>query len=42
VVRETKVWSERIEFVNVGHGDAEKLPIGPTIVIGDDIGFLRH
>ena len=36
-----KVAADRIEFVKVGGADAEKLPIGPNTVIGDDIGFER-
>ncbi len=36
-----KVWKERIDFVKVGGNEAEKLPIGPTTVIGDDLGFVR-
>ena len=36
-----KVRTVRIEFVNVGGAEAEKLPIGPNTVIGDDIGFIR-
>ncbi|MGY4652638.1 hypothetical protein [Mycobacterium sp. URHB0021] len=36
-----KVWNERIDFVKVGGNEAEKLPIGPNTVIGDDLGFVR-
>jgi cytochrome P450 len=36
-----KVSRERIEFVKVGDASAERLPIGPNTVIGDDIGFVR-
>ena len=36
-----KVRSDRIEFVKVAGSDAQKLPIGPNTVIGDDIGFVR-
>jgi len=37
-----KVWTDRLEFVKVGGADAERLPIGPATVIGDDIGFVRR
>lgn len=37
-----KVWRERLEFVKVAGSDAEKLPIGPATVIGDDVGFTRR
>lgn len=36
-----KVWTDKLEFVKVGGSDPEQLPIGPTTVIGDDIGFTR-
>jgi hypothetical protein len=35
-------WRDKLEFVKVAGADAEKLPIGPTTVIGDDIGFVRR
>ena len=34
-----KVARERLQFVKVRGDNAEKLPIGPNTVIGDDIGF---
>ena len=36
-----KVWKEKLEFVKLDGVKAEILPIGPTTVIGDDIGFVR-
>ncbi len=36
-----KAWRDKLEFVNVAGAGAEKLPIGPNTVIGDDIGFTR-
>jgi hypothetical protein len=36
-----KVWKEKLQFVKVGGATAEMLPIGPTTVIADDIGFVR-
>ncbi|MGB3484114.1 MAG: hypothetical protein WBB07_18095 [Mycobacterium sp.] len=35
------VWRDNLEFVKVAGADAEQLPIGPTTVIGDDLGFVR-
>lgn len=36
-----KVWADKLRFVKVGGSNPEQLPIGPTTVIGDDIGFVR-
>ncbi|WP_026357272.1 hypothetical protein [Mycobacterium sp. 141] len=36
-----KVWSDKLEFVAVGGPDSAKMPIGPSTVITDDIGFVR-
>lgn len=36
-----KTWKERLEFAKLDLVSAEPLPIGPTTVIGDDIGFVR-
>ena len=36
-----KAWKERIEFVKLNIADPEPLPIGPTTVIGDNVGFVR-
>lgn len=36
-----KTWNNKIEFVKFDLVNAEPLPIGPTTVIGDDIGFVR-
>ncbi|MEE6169834.1 MULTISPECIES: hypothetical protein [unclassified Mycolicibacterium] len=36
-----KAWAEKLAFVKVGGADAKRVPIGPTTVIGDDIGFVR-
>ncbi|MDI6025932.1 hypothetical protein QBK99_06995 [Corticibacterium sp. UT-5YL-CI-8] len=35
------VWKNRIEFVKLDIPNPEVLPIGPTTVISDDIGFTR-
>lgn len=37
-----KVWRDRLAFIPVGGDDPEALPIGPSTVIGDDIGFERR
>jgi hypothetical protein len=29
------------DFAKVGGADAKRLPIGPSSVIGDDVGFVR-
>ena len=36
-----KVWKDRIEFVKLNIANPEPLPIGPTTVIGDNVGFVR-
>jgi cytochrome P450 len=36
-----KVWNEKIEFKQLGLTNPEKLPIGPTTVIDDNIGFSK-
>lgn len=36
-----KVWSDRIEFKQLGLPNPEKLPIGPTTVIDDNIAFTK-
>ena len=36
-----KVWKERIEFVKLNIANPVPLPIGPTTVIGDNVGFMR-
>jgi cytochrome P450 len=36
-----KVWKERIEFVKLNIASPELVPIGPTTVIGDNVGFVR-
>jgi cytochrome P450 len=36
-----KVWSDKIDFVKLEGATAEKLPIGPRAVIGDNLGFTR-
>ncbi|MNX18618.1 hypothetical protein D3C86_485160 [compost metagenome] len=36
-----KVWKEKIEFVKLDIVNPEPLPIGPTTVIGDNVGFVR-
>jgi cytochrome P450 len=36
-----KVWKDKIEFKKLNIANPEPLPIGPTTVIGDDIGFAR-
>ena len=37
-----KVWKDKLEFVKLDADDPEELPIGPTTVISDDIGFIRR
>jgi hypothetical protein len=34
-----KVWTSKIEFQKLDIASPEPLPIGPTTVIGDDVGF---
>jgi cytochrome P450 len=36
-----KVWKSKIEFHKLDIASPEPLPIGPTTVIGDDVGFSR-
>lgn len=36
-----KVWKDKITFKKLNIANPEPLPIGPTTVIGDDIGFER-
>ena len=36
-----KVWKSRIEFEKLDIANPEPLPIGPTTVIGDNVGFTR-
>lgn len=36
-----KVWSDKIGFVKLNISNAEKLPVGPTAVIADDLGFTQ-
>ncbi len=36
-----KVWNNKIEFMTLNLPDPEKLPIGPTTVIDDNIGFSK-
>lgn len=36
-----KVWADKIEFEKFNIVNPEILPIGPTTVIGDDVGFVR-
>jgi cytochrome P450 len=37
-----KVWAEKIEFVKLDVPHPAKLPVGPTTVIDDTIGFVRR
>ena len=36
-----KVWKDKIEFVNLRLPNPAKVPVGPTAVIEDGIGFKR-
>jgi cytochrome P450 len=36
-----KVWKDKIEFVQLNIANPEPVPIGPTTVIGDNVGFLQ-
>jgi cytochrome P450 len=36
-----KVWADKIEFERFNIANPERLPIGPTTVIDDDVGFTR-
>jgi hypothetical protein len=35
------VWKDKIEFEKLNIANPEILPIGPTTVIGDNLGFAR-
>jgi cytochrome P450 len=37
-----KVWKSKIEFQKLDIANPEPLPIGPTTVIGDNVGFVRN
>ena len=37
-----KVWKSKIEFHKLDIANPEPLPIGPTTVIGDNVGFVRN
>ncbi len=37
-----KVWKSKIEFQKLDIANPEPLPIGPTTVIGDDVGFVKR
>ncbi len=37
----TKVWNDKIKFETLNLPDPEKLAIGPTTVIDDNIGFTK-
>lgn len=37
-----KVWAEKIEFQKLDVPNPAKLPVGPTTVIDDNIGFVRR
>jgi cytochrome P450 len=36
-----KAWNDKIEFTKLNIPNPEPLPIGPTTVIGDNVGFIR-
>jgi cytochrome P450 len=36
-----KAWKDKLEFVKLDLSNPEPLPIGPTTVIGDNMGFVR-
>jgi hypothetical protein len=36
-----KVWRDKIEFQRFSLTDPETVPVGPTTVVLDDIGFIR-
>lgn len=36
-----KAWTDKLTFVETGGADPKQVPIGPTTVIGDDMGFRR-
>jgi hypothetical protein len=35
------VWKDKIEFEKLNIANPEPLPIGPTAVIGDNVGFTH-
>jgi cytochrome P450 len=37
-----RVWRDNIEFVQLSPDRPERLPVGPGMVITDDIGFMRQ
>jgi len=37
-----KVWAQKIEFQKLDVRNPAKLPVGPTTVIDDNIGFVRR
>jgi cytochrome P450 len=37
-----KIWKSKIEFQKLDIANPEPLPIGPTTVIGDNVGFVRN
>jgi hypothetical protein len=37
-----KVWKDKISFEKLNIANPETLPIGPTTVIGDNVGFTRQ
>ncbi|BBY63999.1 cytochrome P450 [Mycolicibacterium helvum] len=37
-----KVWTDRLDFIKVPGSSAEQLPVGPSTVITDDMGFVRR
>jgi len=36
-----KVWTDKIQFEKLAIANPERLPVGPTTVINDDLGFTR-
>ncbi len=36
-----KAWKDKLEFVRLDISNPEPMPIGPTTVIGDNMGFVR-
>ena len=36
-----KAWEYKIEFVKLNIADPQPVPIGPTTVIADNVGFMR-
>jgi cytochrome P450 len=37
-----KVWADELRFVQLDIAEPARLPVGPVVVIRDDIGFERH